>query len=300
MQSEAQAQPALSVADKLSSTFERIILERLNKDSLVVPSFPEVARDCLEQLRKPDFNSRNVAQRLAQDPVLAARLLKSANSAVVSGVTKIVTVEQAVARLGATRIKSLLLEASAAELFKSRDREINDACRAVWDHSLAVAVLARDLVATAGQEPEKQEIAFLVGLLHDVGKPVVAALMLEGERMLGDGSKSWVTLETWLDVVGKLHRKVGNKLAERWGLPEEVAAAIRDSVEYDSGSRDSIGNYARFANALAKREGLYVGAFDAKDNEAVMMIGRSLLGCDDEVVKKLTFNLRDRIKRAPQ
>jgi hypothetical protein len=52
----------------------------------------------------------------------------------------------------------------------------------------------------------------------------------------------------------------------------------------------------RFSNALAKREGLYVGPVDRDDAEALVMIGRSLLGVDEEVVGRLASGLAGRIK----
>ena len=51
-----------------------------------------------------------------------------------------------------------------------------------------------------------------------------------------------------------------------------------------------------FANALAKREGIYVGHVDIADSDALVMIGRSLLGLSEEVVARLSANIKDRVK----
>jgi hypothetical protein len=56
-------------------------------------------------------------------------------------------------------------------------------------------------------------------------------------------------------------------------------------------------NAVRFANALAKREGLYLGEVDSSDNDALIMIGGSLLGLDSEVVGRLTKSLQGRVER---
>ena len=80
------------------------------------------------------------------------------------------------------------------------------------------------------------------------------------------------------------------------GLPESVSAAIADCAEYNGTDRLSVPNCVRFANALTKREGLYLGKFDASDMDALVMIGRSLLGIDDSVLNLLSSGLADRVR----
>jgi hypothetical protein len=53
---------------------------------------------------------------------------------------------------------------------------------------------------------------------------------------------------------------------------------MQDNLDYDNGDRTSLVNAVCFANALAKKSGVYVGPFDADDVDAIVMIGRSLIG----------------------
>ena len=96
-------------------------------------------------------------------------------------------------------------------------------------------------------------------------------------------NQKWVESEEWQEAVDRSHRKVGIALAEKWSLPIELVSAIRDCGDYDSANRAAPANFVRFANALAKREGLYPGRW-TRDNDALIMIGRSLLGVDDELL----------------
>jgi hypothetical protein len=57
-----------------------------------------------------------------------------------------------------------------------------------------------------------------------------------------------------------------------------------------------VANFVRFGNALAKREGLYAGKVDMEDNNAMIMIGRSLLSIDDDLISRVTTGLVDRVK----
>src|SRR5262249_8795884 len=131
----------------------------------------------------------------------------------------------------------------------------------------------------------------------DVGKPIVASMLLEAERltMAAERGASWMSSEDWVAAIARSHRAVGVALAQRWQLPEHLVAAIRDCSEFDNSERHAPANYVRFANAVAKREGFHVGAIDSDDVMALIMIGRSLLEVNDDILGKLTATLRERV-----
>lgn len=278
-------------ADKLLGTLREIVLKRVEQDTLVIPTMPEVATRCLELLRDEEVDLRQVAKLIERDPVLATRLLRQATSAAAGGDGSI-NIQQATSRLGSRNVRTLILDASAQQLFRSRDQRIASTARQLWEHSLAVALLARDVAAIQGGLDA--EAAYLAGLIHDVGKPIAAAILLEVERA-SDKSRFTLTADTWLAVVQGVHRTIGVALAEKWRLPESVAQAIRDSSEYDSSNRQSLGNVVCFANSVAKLQGIFPGAFDKDDAEALLMVGRSLLGLDDEVIARLSTGLKNRV-----
>jgi hypothetical protein len=77
-----------------------------------------------------------------------------------------------------------------------------------------------------------------------------------------------------------------------------VIKAIRDCGDYDAADRGCAANTVRFANAVAKREGLYVGPVDTDDNNALIMVGSSLLGFDEDFLKRVCAGLKDRMREA--
>jgi putative nucleotidyltransferase with HDIG domain len=236
---------------------------------------------------------KEVATLLEKDPVMAARALRLATSAAFGGGKKI-TLQEALARIGTKALKSLLVEASAQKLFISRNPQINDQLKVLWEHSVAVGILARDVLALIGQGDS--ESAYLAGLLHDVGKPVVATVLLELERQLTEVyQKGWIDSGEWLTVVKNVHRPVGVALAEKWQLPTPLAVCIKAAGEYDKGERHSLANAVCFSNALAKKSGIYAGEIDAEDNDAIIMIGRSVIGISDDILRTLTKGLRERV-----
>ncbi len=279
---------------KLAAHMEGMILDRIAGDKLAEGLMPTLATKVLKTLQEPKLNMKTVVKLLEQDPLLAARVIRFASSAAYgSGTVK--SLDAAVNRLGVQKLRTLLIELSARQLFTSRDPRIGQAMKELWDHSLAVALMARDLSSLTGNEADR-ETAYVCGLLHDLGKPVVAATLLEAEKAVTtERGGSWIGSEFWLAVVNAAHRKVGVALAERWMLPDEAIKAIRDCADYDSSARQSPANFVRFANAVAKREKIYPGEVDKDDDEAIIMIGRSLLDVTDEILDKVTTGLRERL-----
>ena len=281
--------------EKLVGELGRIVLGRIASGRLVLPVMPEVAQKCLALVRDPKFQQKRLTSELEREPLLAASILRSSMTAA-SGGGGVKTLDQAVSSLGVAKLKSLLVEFMTREMFRSNDKRIQAATLKVWEHSVAVAVLARDIAAlTSGAN---SDTCYLAGLLHDVGKPILVAMLLEAEKKLSKDKPGWLDVGIWTSTVEQVHRKVGTALAVEWKLPEEVTAGIRDCSEYDTANRGGAANVVRFANALAKREGYATGPVDAADLDALIMIGRSMIGADDAVIERLVAGLAERVAQA--
>ncbi|HEY6180357.1 MAG TPA: HDOD domain-containing protein [Kofleriaceae bacterium] len=284
---------AADMPKKLGSELERIVLERIANNRLVLPAMPSVPQRCLDILRDPDFNVRKLVKELEAEPVLALLVVRAANAATYGRGNTSQALDQAVVRIGARQLKTLITEYAVNELFESSNRQLKEANRKVWEHSVVVALLARDIAALVGNiEPDT---CYLAGLLHDIGKPVLGAMLLEVDRKLGRATPGWIDLPAWTQIIEGYHRKVGVAVATEWKLPETITAAIRDCSDYDGADRTSVGNVVRLANALAKREGYTTGPIDAADIEAMIMVGMSMLGGDNTVVDRLVNNISSRL-----
>jgi putative nucleotidyltransferase with HDIG domain len=282
-----------AMSTRLASELERIVLDRIAKNRLVLPAMPSVPQRCLDILRDPDFNVRKLVKELEAEPVLALLVVRAANAASYGRGAASQGLDQAVVRIGARQLRTLITEYAVNELFESSNRKLKDANRKVWQHSIVVALLARDIAALVGNiEPDT---CYLAGLLHDIGKPVLGAMILEIDRKLGRQTPDWIDLPTWTQIVETSHRKVGVAVATEWKIPDAITAAIRDCSDYDGAERTSVGNVVRLSNALAKREGYTTGPIDAADIEAMIMVGMSMLGADNTVLDRLVVNIESRL-----
>jgi putative nucleotidyltransferase with HDIG domain len=293
---EKQVRIEKAQTKKVGGKLREIIAKRIAGNRLSVPSMPAVALTCLDMLRDQNAKFRELGATIEKDPLIAARLLRIVNSPAYGGREPILSMENAVSRLGLKPFKMILIELSAREVFVSKNPKIRESFRGIWEHCLAVGMLARELAAKLPGSADGDS-TYLAGLFHDVGKPVVAALLLEAERsLLSELNEPFMSDTLWLRVVDDAHRDVGAALAAQWNLPPAVARAIADFDVYDEAAgRASCTNLVRFANALSKREGLYVGAVDGEEVLSVIREGRRILEIDEATTDALVAGLRDRV-----
>ena len=276
---------------EVAADVERVVLQKIAAGSLALPSMRVAVVRCLSLLSKEGFSFRDVVREVEQDPVLAARILSVTNSAAFAGPEPARSILAAVTRLGAKNLRTVLLEAAVHQVFESADARIAAASRGLLTHSRAVAFAARHIAKSAMlEDPEN---AYLTGLLHDIGKPVVAMLLLRSEKNVrGERLEVWFDADTWIELVQRSHRSVGVALAKVWKLPDAVALAIENCVEYDDAFPRSTPNCVRFANALAKEQGLYVGDVDPAQNDAIVRVGQLMLGLETAEVNELREQIR--------
>lgn len=278
--------------EALVSQLTKIIHARIEQDRLVLPAMPKVAHRCLELLRDPGLATRKLVMVLETDPVFAAQVSRAASTAAFGG-QPARSLDAAISRLGLDTLRVVVTQAAAKSLFETPNRQIAARLDLVWKHSVAVAILARDVAALMKADAS---VAYLTGLLHDVGKTVVATMLIEAESALG--KKGWITADQWSRVVSASHRSIGIALSERWNLDGEVIAAIRDCDEYDPAERTSIANVVRFANALVKTQGVHGGHVELEEVKALVAIGRSMLDLDEATVDRLALGLKERVDGA--
>jgi len=282
------------VVDKLTD----IILKRLDSDNLLVPAMPAIAVQCMRLLEDPNQTFRMVGELVGKDPLLASRVLRLANSAAFPARTPATTLEQAIPRMGTEGLKLALVHYSMYQAFSSRDARIQSAFRGIWEHSLAVALIAKEIAGQmAGQDAVDPGVAYLAGLLHDVGKPVVAALLLEAEKLASvhKSALPWISHNVWRRVVDRSHRNIGVALSRRWQLPAEISSAVEKCATYDAAFPHAYPNIVCLANAFAKQQGLYAGDADANQVAEAVAEGKRLLGLSDEAMIMLCADLYSRV-----
>jgi putative nucleotidyltransferase with HDIG domain len=270
---------------KLVAEVERLVLARVAAGRIEVPGIGMVAMRCLDVLRARDFDHRKLVAEIEREPMIAALVMSTANSAAHGhSVTKL---EQAVLRLGAQRLEIVILEYAARKMFEAKG-PFAQANRKIWDHSVAVARLARDLAAVVGRRDS--DSYYLAGLLHDIGKPVVAMLLLETQKKVAPGITSWLDLDMWDRVIHDVHHEAARLVAKAWKLPPSIMVGRESS--FDPAERQSIANIVRIANAVAKQEGFTTGPVDPTELSETIASGTTIVGIDPAMIERVASAVR--------
>jgi HD-like signal output (HDOD) protein len=188
------------------------------------------------QLRRGDGSVRQVAHLIEGSPALAARVLRMANSAYYAPRAPVISLNRAVAILGDTVLRQLILTSLVIgrQSAGRKPREALAAARLMGD-AVRSAVICRSLAELTGVIPDDD--AFSAGLLHDLGHVYLLDEIGEAYAIyLLDMSLTEDFLARELVITGTTHQEVGAVFAKAWNLPAQVAEVLGEHHEPEPGS----------------------------------------------------------------
>ncbi len=192
-----------------------------------LPTIPSVYFAIMEALRDPKCSIDTVGQVVASDATLTAKSLQLVNSAFFGFGRKVSSASEATLLLGLSRIRCLAL---TTQFFSSFDLPIPQLglLEQIWEHSLNVGQNARKLVEMEGGTQTGAEQAFTAGVLHDIGKVLLAdSLGAPYFSLLAEAAASREPLHALeLRELGVTHAQVGAYILALWGLPTELVEAV--------------------------------------------------------------------------
>lgn len=171
------------------------------------------------------FSLSDVADLVEEDPGMAVKVLKMVNSAVFGLRHSISSLPQAVALLGARRISSLVLGVSLSDQFRTSGAA-GSVIEKEWQTALMTARLSRQIAAAEGLASDEAESAYLAGLLHNVGRLLLAA-NLEDQFVAVDWPHSVSeVLRMEQALFGATHTALGALLLGFWSVDDAVIEAV--------------------------------------------------------------------------
>ena len=204
------------------SSYAQAIAEQLaiaiNAKKIDVPVLPDVAQRVLALSNDPDSDASQLADIIQSDPTMGGHVIRIANSAAYTPNSNLVSLQQAITRLGMIEISNIAISTSInSKLFKAPGYEQH--IIQLWQHALATALWAKEI---ARKMRTNVEAAFLCGLLHSIGKPVILQTVADF-RMTSD---MVMNEEDLSQLFNEFRVPVSQVITDEWGLPEIVAEAI--------------------------------------------------------------------------
>jgi len=222
MNGEVALMAGLQVVDAEGKAKANRILAELDD----LAPLPQVVTKALELIHDSSSNARELSQVLSLDQALAAKMLSLANSAYHGMPRRVTTITEAVVRLGYNSIKGLLITASVAGMLQKKVPGYGLEQGSLWQHSISTAIGSR-LIAQRLRHGRAEE-AYIVGLLHDVGKIILDRVMRKDFALvLKRVSEEQVPFSTAeREIFGFDHAYIGGLVAQKWCLPDHFADAI--------------------------------------------------------------------------
>jgi HD-like signal output (HDOD) protein len=271
-------QRSLALDAWLSTEQLRALVPRLRR----LPSLPSTYFEVLKQVESPRASAQNIGEVIARDPVVTARLLQMVNSASLALSQKITDPVEAVSLLGMETVKSLVL---CLQVFSQNDeaKKAGISFDRLWAHSYAVANVARKIVLSHNGDSRMANDAFTAGLLHDVGRIVVASnLPEEYAAVIAAARKNNSALiDEEAAQLGVTHAAVGAYLLSLWGMPAPLveAAALHHTPSHTFTREFSLLTVIHAANAFvheqdANNEGLPATKLDVAYLDSLGLSGK--------------------------
>lgn len=192
-------------------------LTRFFPDHLTLPTFSDVARKLMNTAGDENCSLQDLADIIAHDASLSAKVLRLANSARYSPSRSVSTIREAAAAVGTATLRNLAMAASMSESLPDVpgiDRQ------KFWRHSLACAQYAQIL---SREESVESEMAYLGGLLMRLGELLMLQIDPEATATAEALSQEPGSRFDWFKTrLGFAHSSVTAELARRWQFPEVV------------------------------------------------------------------------------
>ena len=231
---------AVSTACKLPEMINNERVRQAVARCATLPSPPENYLRLVRVLDSENADARQVAQIVSHDPAMSMKILQLVNSSFFGIGRRISSIEQTVTLLGFLRIRALVLTQHIFEKYSPSEYIPGFSIVGLWEHSLSVAELARQISTAEGQKGDRPDQAYTAGLLHDIGMLVLASQYPSGfvEIM----RERPVSVDNMLEIERQqfsvTHAELGAHLLALWLLPARIVEAVAlhhtpSQVSYD-------------------------------------------------------------------
>ena len=261
-----------------------------------LPALPDVVLRAIRQAQNPDWECSTLVHTIQQDQALTARTLRLANSAFFGARSTVSTLDRAINLVGIARMRSVLLAAALEGFHETRTSNFGG--KVLWKHALATACVSQYLAETHGRGDSDE--AFIAGLLHDIGRPVMDQVL--GERyakaidLLKNGEAASL-LSAEQRVFRFDHTDIGFIVVRAWGFPPAMAETIRFHHDPTMARRDPLlCATVSLANSMCAKAEL--GPHQEPDLDLTVLPSTRMLELDACEVDRLWAQVSDVVRQS--
>lgn len=190
------------------------ILESLEKNRLPLPTQPKIAIAIQELSENPNVTIEELNEVIGKDPGLTARIIRIANSPLVRGRVSINTLKTAISRLGTGFVANMAIGLAMEQLFRAKNKLVEEKMRHAWQHSGDVAAASYVLANYSKAFPAEE--AMLAGLLHEIGILPILTFAEKNNEIIQDH-------ELFESLIQHFSHNLGEAILLSWQFPRYIA-----------------------------------------------------------------------------
>lgn len=223
--------------DELEATIRRAIMmkELLENEALKealsridsLPTLPAIYIQLMEELGSEDASIEKIGDIISKDVGLSVKILKLINSSFFGSRRKINHPAKAVSMLGLDFVKAIVLTCGTFDKFKNV-KFPGVSLDQLWNHAMLTGTFAKIIARQSGFDQTNADTAYMAGLLHDIGKLLIAAHLPDSFIKINElvSQNSMPMFEAETEVLGTTHSGIGAYLLGLWGLPDTILDAV--------------------------------------------------------------------------
>ncbi len=270
----------------MQTSFIDLINQKLEQGDVELPVFDSVSQQVYSAVQSGDVDVPAICEIMEADPILVSEGLRLANSSFFSGLSEVVTLQDAIVRLGMKQMSSLVMSISQKRMYSASGGVFRSRMTTLWEHVFAASLSARWIAEKTGNR-KFADHAHVATLLHDVGKlsllRIIEDLANTEDLPLNDS-----LVDTTLD---KMYCEHGAQLLTLWGLPESLCEVVRNQNDEEFEQSDVLLSIVKLADKACAKEGVS----DRPDPEIDLetLAETRFLGIDEITLAELRISIED-------
>ncbi len=273
-------------------SFLEIIDDYVESDRVILPPFDKTALRIQMEIQKKDAQLSKIEKLIIADPAMSSQILKLANSSFFRGLSKVMTVREAVVRLGLDEITRMVLILTQKELYSTKDTFIQNYRNLLWQHALVCALSSQWVAREAGYEELIQEV-FFASLMHDIGKLFLITII---EKIKISKEVPFIPSPAIIhEIIRTQHAEQGFRLLKKWNIPERYCQVTKEhhDEKFDTTNVPLI--VLRLVNKTCNKVGVSIEKKPDAGNQIVAEA--NFFGFSEIKLAELELQIEDSLKR---
>ncbi len=273
-------------------SFLEIIADYVESDRVTLPPFDKTALRIQQEIQKEDVKISKIEKLIIADPAMSSQILKVGNSAFFRGLSKVMTIREAIIRLGLDEITRMVLILTQKKLYHTKNTFIKNYRNILWQHALVCALTSQWVAREAGFEEVTQEV-FFASLMHDIGKLFLITVI---EKIKGSKEAPFIPSKAVInEIIKGQHAEQGYNLLKKWNIPDQYCKVAKEHHDEKFDTKNIPLIILRLVNKSCNKVGVSIEKNESAQNSVTAEA--NFFGFSEIKLAQLELQIEDSLKR---